>query len=512
MRAAIANRLGWLHAHDAMRGHVPDLERFAADVRADGITDVVLLGMGGSSLAPDVLKSALGAAPGHPRLTVLDSTDPGQIRATLAALTLTRTLFVVSSKSGTTTEMSTLYRFFRKEVEARTAHAGTHFVAITDPGTPLEKLATESGFRRTFVNDPRIGGRFSALSFFGLVPAALIGVDLDRLLDRAAAMAARCGPDVPAHENPGLHLGATLAGLAQAGRDKVTLLVSPGIRALGTWLEQLLTESTGKLGRGLVVVNDEPVGPPAVYGHDRVFVTMSLGGDAALESSVSALAAAGHPIVRLALQDPYDLGAEFFRWEMATAAAGVVLGLNPFDEPNVAQAKDATNTALARFLETGRLPEWPTDSVDELARVVRDARPGDYVALLAYLTPAAGDHRRAPAPAPHAAGRDAPGDDHRLWPALPALDRAAPQGRAADSHPRDLHDDARGAPDPRRTLRLRDARDGPGPRRSRHAARGAASRPVAASRRGAGRHAVADGHGPRADPPLVDGPEGSSSS
>jgi hypothetical protein len=202
-------------------------------------------------------------------------------------------------------------------------------------------------------------------------------------------MAARCGPDVPAHENPGLRLGATLAGLAQAGRDKVTLLISPGIRAVGAWLEQLLTESTGKSGRGLVVVNDEPAGPPIVYGNDRVFVTMALGGDAALESSAAALASAAHPIVRLALQDPYDLGAEFFRWEMATAAAGIVLGLNPFDEPNVAQAKDATAGALARFLETGRLPEWPTDGVDDLARAVRDARPGDYVALLAYLTPTA---------------------------------------------------------------------------------------------------------------------------
>jgi glucose-6-phosphate isomerase/transaldolase/glucose-6-phosphate isomerase len=265
---------------------------------------------------------------------------------------------------------------------------GRHFVAITDPGTPLEKLAAESGFRRTFVNDPRIGGRFSALSFFGLVPAALIGVDLTRLLDRAAAMAARCGAEVPVRENPGIRLGATLGGLAQAGRDKVTLLLSPGIRALGAWLEQLLTESTGKLGRGLVVVNDEPVGPPPVYATDRVFVTMSLGHDRALEATAVSLAAAGHPVVRLAVDDPSDVGAEFFRWEVATAAAGIVLGLNPFDEPNVAQAKDATNHALARFLETGRLPEWPTDSVEELARVLTEARPGDYVGLLAYLTPA----------------------------------------------------------------------------------------------------------------------------
>jgi RpiB/LacA/LacB family sugar-phosphate isomerase len=389
-QAAIVNRLGWLSAPEAMRRHVTDLQRFAADVRADGVTDVVLLGMGGSSLAPEVLQSAFGAAPGHPTLGVLDSTDPGAIRAIRTRLALPRTLFLVSSKSGTTTEMLTLYRFFRDELErAGVARPGAHFVAITDPGTPLERLATEGGFRRTFLNDPRIGGRFSALSFFGLVPAALIGVDLGRLLDRAAAMATQCGADVPVRESPGLRLGATLAGLAHAGRDKVTLLLSPPIRALGAWLEQLLTESTGKLGRGLIVVNDEPVGPVDVYGADRVFVVMTLGRDSALETTAAALATAGHPVIRLGLADPSDVGAEFFRWEVATAAAGIVLDLNPFDEPNVAQAKDATGHALARFLETGRLPEWPTDSVHELARVLTDARPGDYIALLAYLTPTA---------------------------------------------------------------------------------------------------------------------------
>ena len=387
-QAAIVNRLGWLHAPEAMRQHVPDLQRFAAEVRTEGITDVVLLGMGGSSLAPAVLQTALGNAPGHPALTVLDSTDPGLIRATLARLALSRTLFLVSSKSGTTTEMLTLYRFFRAEVEkSNPSKAGSHFVAITDPGTPLQKLATEHGFRRTFINDPRIGGRFSALSFFGLVPAALIGVDLGRLLERAADMARRCGAAVPVRENPALRLGATLGGLAQAGRDKVTLLLSQPIRALGEWLEQLLTESTGKLGRGLVVVDDEAMGPAEVYGNDRVFVTMSLGKDPALETVATVAMAEGHPIVRLTLDEPYEIAAEFFRWEMATAAAGIVLGLNPFDEPNVAQAKDATNGALARFFESGRLPEWPTNTVEELTRELSEARPGDYVAFLAYLTP-----------------------------------------------------------------------------------------------------------------------------
>ena len=387
VQATIANRLGWLGAPITMRAHVADLKVFAASVRADGITDVVLLGMGGSSLAPEVLQAVFGSAPGYPALAVLDSTDPGAIRETVARLTPARTLFLVSSKSGTTTEVSTLYRFFRAEMERETPDAGAHFVAITDPGTPLERLANEAGFRRTFLNDPRIGGRFSALSFFGLVPAALIGVDLPRLLDRAAAMARRSGPDVAARENPGLTLGATLGGWAQAGRDKVTPLVSSGARAVGAWLEQLLTESTGKGGKGLVVINDEPPGPPDVYGADRVFVTMSLGRDAALDATATALEAAGHPVLRLTLDDVYDIGAEFFRWEVATAAAGVILGVNPFDEPNVAQAKEATNTALARFLETGRLPEWPAERADDLARVLAEARPGDYIALLAYLTP-----------------------------------------------------------------------------------------------------------------------------
>ena len=388
-QAAIVNRLGWLRAPEAMRQHVPDLQRFAAEVRAEGVTDVVLFGMGGSGLAPEVLHNVLGHAPGHPALTLLDSTDPGLIRSTLERLALDHTLFLVSSKSGTTTEMLTLYRFFRAAVEKAVgaSDAGARFVAITDPGTPLQKLASEHGFRRTFVNDPRVGGRFSALTFFGLVPAALCGIDIGRLLDRAADMARRCGPDVPVRENPGLRLGATLAGFAQAGRDKVTLLLSPKIAALGAWLEQMLTESTGKLGRGLVVANDEPVGPPESYGNDRVFVLATLGHEAELEATATSLAAAGHPLVRVTLDDPYDVAAEFFRWEVATAAAGIVLGLNPFDEPNVAQAKDATNAALVRFLEAGRLPEWPTSSVEELARALSDARPGDYLALLAYVTP-----------------------------------------------------------------------------------------------------------------------------
>lgn len=386
-RASIANRLGWLDAPNAMRAHLPELAAFAVAVRAEGFTDVVLLGMGGSSLAAEVLASIFPPAPGAPALTVLDTTDPGAIRATLARLKLPRTLFLVSSKSGTTVEMLVLYRLFRAELQAQVAVPGAHFVAITDPGTPLARLAAEGGFRRTFLNPPDIGGRFSALSLFGLVPGALLGVDLDGLLDRAAAMAAACAARVAAADNPGLRLGAALGGFAAAGRDKVTLVLSEPLRAFGAWLEQLLTESTGKGGRGLVVVHDEPLGAPEVYGVDRLFVAITLGADTAIERALAPLGAAGHPVVRLRLADRLDLGGEFFRWQLATAAAGVLLEVNPFDEPDVARAKGATQAALAAFKERARLPEWPADSVEDLARVLRQSRSGDYLAVLAYLTP-----------------------------------------------------------------------------------------------------------------------------
>ncbi|MCL6639906.1 MAG: ribose 5-phosphate isomerase B [Candidatus Rokubacteria bacterium] len=386
-RTAIANRLGWLDAPAAMRAHVNDLRVFADEVQAEGVRDVVLLGMGGSSLAAEVLAASLPPPPGRPALGVLDTTDPTAVRRTRERLDPARTLFLVSSKSGTTVEMIALYRFFRAEVERATGTPGRHFVAITDPGTPLERLAAEGGFRRTFLNPPDVGGRFSALTLFGLVPAALIGADIAALLDRGAAMAEACGPGVPAAENPGLQLGAALGALAQAGRDKITFVISEPVAALGAWLEQLLTESTGKQGRGLVVVNDEPVGPAAAYGPDRVFVAITLGDDPAPACAVSPLEAAGHPVIRIGLGDRLDIGGEFFRWELATAVAGALLGVNPFDEPNVAAAKEATQAALATHRERGRLPDWPADSPDDLAAALAAARPGDYVALLAFVTP-----------------------------------------------------------------------------------------------------------------------------
>ena len=386
VKASVQSRLGWLLAPGRMREQVAELEAFADGVRRDGISDVVLLGMGGSSLAAEVLATAFGPVAGSPSLTVLDTTDPGAIRQLLGRLKLRQTLFLVSSKSGTTVEMLMLYRLFRAELERDTARPGAHFVAITDPGTPLQRLAAEGGFRRVFLNDPNIGGRFSALSLFGLVPGALAGVDIARLLDRARSMADECRA-ARAADNPGLRLGATLGALAGAGRDKLTLVLSGSVRPFGAWLEQLLTESTGKQGRGIVVVHDEPLGAPEAYAGDRVFVAITLAGDASIEHELGALQAAGFPVIRLPLADRFDLGREFFRWEIATAVAGVLLGVNPFDEPNVSQAKAATGAALATFKETGQLPDWPVDSVEETARVLADARPGDYVALLAYTTP-----------------------------------------------------------------------------------------------------------------------------
>jgi RpiB/LacA/LacB family sugar-phosphate isomerase len=389
---AIRHRLGWLDSPELMRGQLSDLAAFARSVHRDGVRDVLLLGMGGSSLAAEVLAQAFGPAPGAPALAVLDTTDPAAVRATRERLDLGRTLFLVSSKSGTTTEMLALYRFFRAELErpeTRVPSPGRHFVAITDPGTPLERLAKDGAFRHIFLNPPDIGGRFSALSYFGLVPAALLGIDAARLLDSAAAMAAACGPRVPARDNPGLRLGAVLGGLAEAGRDKVTLVLAEPIRTFGAWLEQLLTESTGKQGRGLVVVQDEPLAGPAAYGSDRLFVTITLADDPGVQTPLGELERAGHPVVRLSLADRDALGGEFFRWEVATAAVGALFGVNPFDEPNVAQAKEATQAALATFKERARLPEWPIDTAEDLARVLAQARPGDYVALLAYLTPEA---------------------------------------------------------------------------------------------------------------------------
>jgi RpiB/LacA/LacB family sugar-phosphate isomerase len=404
--ATVRNRLGWLTSPTIMRSHAEDIRTFADEIRRLQYSQVVLLGMGGSSLTGEVLNETFGSKMGFPDMLVLDSTDPGAVKHTLDGCNLGRSLFVVSSKSGTTTETLSAYSFFRAQVEtAASPRPGMQFVAITDPGRPLDKLATETGFRRTFLNPASIGGRFSALSFFGLVPAALIGVDIKILLERAHGMVETCGNEVGVRGNPAVQLGAVLAGLARAGRDKVTLVLSEKIRALGSWIEQLLAESLGKDGTGLVPVADEPLGAPSVYGDDRIFVSIVLEGDTTHDAALAKLSDAGHPVLRLVLKDAMDLGAEFFRWELAAATAGAVLGVNPFDEPDVARGKEQTSTLLTEWRRSRRLPEWPSDVEEDglvlmtksnkkptsvtkgLAAHLAQAVPGDYLAIQAYLTP-----------------------------------------------------------------------------------------------------------------------------
>ena len=382
----IRDRLGWLMVGEAMAQQVVDLNAFADEVRAE-FSRVVLCGMGGSSLAPEVLWRTFGAAPGYPALLVLDSTDPRAVRGAERRGDIAKTLFLISSKSGTTQESDSFFRYFWD----RTGGRGSQFVGITDPGTPLGRLARERGFRRTFLNPPDIGGRYSALSYFGLVPAALIGVDIATLLHRAHRMAEACAPCVPTAENPGAWLGALLGESALDGRDKATFVLSPGIASFGLWLEQLIAESTGKEGKGILPVAGEPPGPPRAYGADRLFVSLLLAGEAdpTTESPLAALQQAGHPVVRLRLEDRYDLGQEFFRWEFATAVAGAVLRINPFDQPNVAESKANTSAVLAK----GTAPS-PAASAADLEQFLAGIEPGDYLAIMAYLPPTPENDRR----------------------------------------------------------------------------------------------------------------------
>jgi transaldolase/glucose-6-phosphate isomerase len=365
--AEITNRLGWLDVAPHMRTRVDELRRFATDAVEDGFDTAVLLGMGGSSLAPEVLRETLGVRDGFLDLHVLDTTHPAAIARLDGSLDIARTLFIVSSKSGGTIEtLSQFAHFFE-----RGGSDGSRFVAITDPGSPLEALANARGFRRIFRNSPDIGGRYSALSLVGLVPAALIGADLDQLLESAEGMASACNASVPDAENPAAWLGAVLGEAALAGRDKLTLLLPDRMASLGGWVEQLIAESTGKEGKGIVPVVNEPVGPPEAYGTDRLFVAYGE------PSGLAELEAHGHPVVRLAAG---DLGAEFFRWEFATAVAGAVLGIQPFDQPNVEEAKRATKEVL----EAGERDNEATDDLGDLLGALGDH---DYVAIQAFVDP-----------------------------------------------------------------------------------------------------------------------------
>ncbi len=415
-QSEITDRLGWLTVSDTMRDTLPRLTDLRDGLRANGITSAVLLGMGGSSLAPEVLRETFGVGAGLPDLITLDSTDPATILAVERRIDLARTVFIVASKSGGTLETLSQYKYFHEKVLAlhggNAADAGAQFIAITDPGTKLEALAHDQRFLTTFRNPSDIGGRYSALSFFGLVPAAILGIDVPKLLDRADAMRRACAADVPDEKNPGVWLGSIFGAGARQGRDKITITVSPPIATFGYWLEQLIAESTGKEGKGLLPVEGEELGDPAVYGQDRVFVYLRTeeGFDPSQDAAIARLEAAGQPVVRLPLRDIYDLGAEFFRWEFAIAVAGALIGINAFDQPNVQESKDNTDRILAAYARERTLHEpAPTLRTDTnhvtliaqgeretalrqvpslqaaLATLAAEAGPGDYFSLLAYI-------------------------------------------------------------------------------------------------------------------------------
>ncbi len=416
-QAAIRSRLGWLSIASVMEPQVPVIQAFAQDVKQAGFTHALLLGMGGSSLFAEVCRHTFGIAPGGLDLLVLDTTDPAAIQAAMARAPLERTLFIVSSKSGATTESSALCAYAYDQCHRRMADkAGQQFIAITDAGTPLEAQAQQLRFRRAFVHGPMtgqdVGGRFSALTYFGLVPAALMGVDIRALLSSAQAMGTRCQPAAPLADNPAAQLGVFLGDAYAAGRDKMTLLTSASLSRFGVWVEQLVAESTGKAGKGLVPVTSEPLREPAAYGADRMFVELQLEAerDAALSSRLDALAQAGHPVIRLRWRDRTELGGETIRWFLATAIAASSMQLNPFDEPNVQESKDRTKALLDQYVRDGVLPteslvvgsgfdperkrraepapsseDSPSADGARLREFLRTAKPGDYLAILSFL-------------------------------------------------------------------------------------------------------------------------------
>ena len=408
-----ANWLGWLDIVEKQMKGIAHLQDFADDVKRSGFQDVLLLGMGGSSLGPEVVAETFSAKPGFPNLHVLDSTDPAQIRHFEARIDPARTLFLVSSKSGSTLEPNIFKQYFYERAKQAVGanEAPNRFAAITDPGSSLEKAALTQGFRSVFPGLPSIGGRYSVLSDFGMVPAAAIGIDIRAFLGSTAEMVRSCAASAPPLENPGIILGAILGTCQRHGRDKVTILASQGIADFGAWLEQLLAESTGKLGKGIVPVDGEPLGAPAVYGNDRLFAYLRLAADRheEQERGVAALEAAGHPVVRITVHDRMQLGQEFFRWEMATAVAGSIIGINPFDQPDVETAKIKTRELTEAFEKAGALPEERAFFEGEGIKLFADPRneatlkpqatsltgalkahlgrigQGDYAALLAYI-------------------------------------------------------------------------------------------------------------------------------
>jgi transaldolase / glucose-6-phosphate isomerase len=408
--------IGWLSIVEDRLAHLNELNDAAADVAKADFTHALLLGMGGSSLCPEVLKITYGQQPGHPELHVLDSTDPAQIKSVENQVDLAKTLFIVASKSGSTLEPNIFKQYFFERMQQTVGKekAGQHFMAITDPGSKMQQVAERDQFLKIFSGRPSIGGRYSALSNFGMAPAAIMGLDLSKFLQRANEMVQACKPEVPTDQNPGAILGAILGTLGNLGRNKVTFITSPGIHDLGAWLEQLIAESTGKIGKGLIPVDREALGAPEVYGNDRVFVHLRLADelDTLQTQKLEVLRNAGHPVVEIELADTYDLGQEFFRWEIATAVAGSILKINPFNQPDVEASKIVTRQLTEAYEKSGKLPEEAPLFDDGTIKLFTDERnaanlsklagsdrsltgflrahlsqlnPGDYMALLAYI-------------------------------------------------------------------------------------------------------------------------------
>ena len=395
LQPELTDRLGWLELPNTMAKEVAGLTAFADKAKADGIKHVVVLGMGGSSLAPEVFQLTFGNAAGFPELQVLDSTHPAAVQAVEARIDLARTLFLVSSKSGTTMETNSFFYYFWDKLKQIESDPGRHFVAITDPGTPLEKLAQERHFRATFNAPDDVGGRYSALTVFGLVPAALIGVDIGDILSRARRMSEACAANASDGQQPGLLLGAALAELVLAKRDKVTFICSPSLAALPSWVEQLIAESTGKDRKGIVPVANEKLTAPESYGADRLFVYFRFDGDenSSLDRQVAALEANGHPVARLDLKDKKDIGQEFFRWEFAVAAAGAAIGIHPFNQPDVQLAKDLAKKAMSAEHKGGAKLKDEVSAADPealrqaVASWLGKKKARDYVVVQAYINP-----------------------------------------------------------------------------------------------------------------------------
>jgi glucose-6-phosphate isomerase len=405
----IQNSLGWLTVGNEMFEVTAELSDFSDRIRGpQGFRHIVVCGMGGSSLCPEVLRQTFGPQEGYPELIVLDSTDPDVLADVGRRIETTSCLFIIASKSGSTTEPLMFHKYWYAEVGRQKRNPGEQFVAITDPGSPLAQMAKDDNFQHIFLNQSDIGGRYSALSYFGMVPATLMGIDPNRFLEWANAAVKSCGPEVPMTENPAAKLGAAMAEAALNGRDKLTLVTDPKLSALGLWIEQLVAESTGKEGKGIVPISGEPLGRPSIYGDDRLFVSIALNGiDSEVAAKLKDLELIGHPVLYLNLSDLYALGGQFFIWELATAFAGWRLGINPFDQPNVQESKDATRQLLEAYKQSEHLREQtlvtqsedlkvyadartaanlPSTTVTDVLRAhLKKAKPGDYLALLDYF-------------------------------------------------------------------------------------------------------------------------------